>query len=620
MDAVFAIVGLIAAGILFWLVMSCIRRRGGGGLDFCFRERGFAGDFWGLGGGGFFWGGVWIFEFLAGRGIERGAGCGVRGMVGCGCCGFRGCLAADFAGGVRGFGGGGCCVGGGADADAGSERERYGAGVGAAVVVKWGEERWLAGGAAVGRATGAGRRRDAPLRLRGCDALYWAAGAMRATPRSGRTCAVMRRRRAHDDAARRVRYSALGRVGDETRWWRPAQDAHATRRGWGDGDGVLVVHVGRSAFPCKCRDDDAASPVSAHPFPPHTLLSLLPRPFHPSTRHYSPSLPRRAFCDHRVFILRLRLRVFVVRFCPYPPDIPLRLRARRFDREIAEEARRARAPVFVDDDDYPDYHSDPYAGPTAYADHSEHYSGPTVYSDPAAHSVYSDPAAHSAYSDPAAHTECGYPASDAVHSGGTPSNYMYPSGYSDLGFSDVSSHGTYAQPPMEGQYNPGSYAAYGAAGVGAAGAYEMTGFRNSHQPQQGVVGEWHPGQQQQEWGAPQGGHVYPGEEHSGYPPTATTTNSSGPDVLGRSKSGGGSRSLVDAYPAGTAPAGAAHAEQAKQYADGYVSQYQTHSEDMYGGLDHGHVVHDESEDESDGRRVLKARRGPTTDEVSVSTS
>ncbi|KAJ7687274.1 hypothetical protein B0H17DRAFT_1070446 [Mycena rosella] len=217
-------------------------------------------------------------------------------------------------------------------------------------------------------------------------------------------------------------------------------------------------------------------------------------------------------------------------------------RARRFDREIAEEAKRAPAPVFVDDEDYPDYHSDPYAGPTTYADHSEHYSGPTAYSDPAAHSVYSDPAAHPAYSDPAAHTDGGYPASDAVHSGGTPSNYMYPSGYSDLGFSDVSSHGTYAQPPMEGQYNPGSYAAYGAAGVGAAGAYEMTGYRGhgAHaQPQQGVVGEWHPGQQQQEWGAPQGGYVYPGEEHSGYPPTATTTNSSGSDVLGRSKSGAG---------------------------------------------------------------------------------
>ncbi|KAJ7687234.1 hypothetical protein B0H17DRAFT_1070359, partial [Mycena rosella] len=106
---------------------------------------------------------------------------------------------------------------------------------------------------------------------------------------------------------------------------------------------------------------------------------------------------------------------------------------------------------------------------------------------------------------------------------------------------------------MEGQYDPGSYAAYGAAGVGAAGAYEMTGYHGhgAHaQPQQGVVGEWHPGQQQQEWGAPQGGYVYPGEEHSGYPPTATTTNSSGSDVLGRSKSGGGVKEPGGRIPGG----------------------------------------------------------------------
>ncbi|KAJ6548174.1 hypothetical protein DFH09DRAFT_629317 [Mycena vulgaris] len=211
-----------------------------------------------------------------------------------------------------------------------------------------------------------------------------------------------------------------------------------------------------------------------------------------------------------------------------------RRRARRFDREIAEEAKRAPAPVFIDDEDYPgDYHSDPYAGPTAYADHSDAYTGPTAYSG-----------------DHPAHTDGGYPASEGlssgvhsngvhsngVHSnpggGGTPSNYMYPSGYSDLGFSDVSSHGTYSQPPMEGQYNPGTYAAYGGvgAGVGAAGAYEMMGYHNAQQQQQQQHGqEWHPGHQQQEWVAQ--GYVYPGEEHSAgtttsYPPTATTTNSS----------------------------------------------------------------------------------------------
>ncbi|KAJ7084634.1 hypothetical protein B0H15DRAFT_387532 [Mycena belliarum] len=282
-----------------------------------------------------------------------------------------------------------------------------------------------------------------------------------------------------------------------------------------------------------------------------------------------------------------------------------RRRAKRFDREIAEEAKRAPPPVFVDDeDDYRGgYTTQAYTGPTAYADHGDHYSGPTAYSDPA-------------------HTDGGaYPGSDAlssnVHSNGpggqgTPSNYMYPSGYSDLGFSDVSSHGTYTQPPMEGQYNPGSYAAYGAAGVGAAGAYEMMGYPHAQQAQ---VGEWGPAQQQ-EWHAQhaQQGYVYPGEEHnaSNYPPapTATTTNSSGSDVM-RSKSAGGSRSLVDAYAPGAAPA-PADVVQPKQYADGYVSHYQPRMEDSndaYGGVEsqHGHVgsMDDETEDEGDGRRVLK---------------
>ncbi|KAJ6548231.1 hypothetical protein DFH09DRAFT_1087345 [Mycena vulgaris] len=323
------------------------------------------------------------------------------------------------------------------------------------------------------------------------------------------------------------------------------------------------------------------------------------------------------WCD----LLRVTLRAYgVAGGCGWPVFVWAAL-ARRFDREIAEEAKRAPAPVFIDDEDYPgDYHSDPYAGPTAYADHSDAYTGPTAYS-----------------SDHPAHTDGGYPASEGlssgvhsngvhsngVHSnpggGGTPSNYMYPSGYSDLGFSDVSSHGTYSQPPMEGQYNPGAYAAYGGvgAGVGAAGAYEMMGYHNAQQQQQQQQHgqEWHPGHQQQEWVAQ--GYVYPGEEHSAgtttsYPPTATTTNSSGSDVLLRSKSG--ARSLVDAYAPGAAPP---HAEvpQPKQYADGYVSQYQARMQDgggAYGGLEsmHGHVggLEDEETDgEGDGRRVLKVR-------------
>ncbi|KAJ7184680.1 hypothetical protein C8R46DRAFT_465295 [Mycena filopes] len=316
-----------------------------------------------------------------------------------------------------------------------------------------------------------------------------------------------------------------------------------------------------------------------------------------------------------------------------------RRRARRFDREIAEEAKRAPAPVFVDDDeDYASggYHSDPYsAGPTAY--HDGGYGGGAVAGDPYA-AAGGAATVHSAPSE--------YPASDAVHSGsgvGTPSNYMYPSGYSDLGFSDVSSHGTYSQPPMDaygnagaGAYGGGGY--HGGAGVGAgmaAGAYEMMGY-----PQQGhnnVNGGG--GQQQtmaqQEWQHQQNqgmvaqvGYAYPGEEQQqhqqqGYPPapTAQTNNSSGSDVM-RSKSAG--RSLVDSYGSGPAAAasagsggvGAGDAAKQPHYADGYVSQYQTghvvEDAGAYGGLEtsqHGHIGgmddEEESDGEGDGRRVLK---------------
>ncbi|KAJ7070150.1 hypothetical protein C8F01DRAFT_1246286 [Mycena amicta] len=255
-----------------------------------------------------------------------------------------------------------------------------------------------------------------------------------------------------------------------------------------------------------------------------------------------------------------------------------RRRARRFDREIAEEAKRAPAPVFLDDDD--DYAHGAMGG------------GYSTYGGAAAHA---DPyAAHPA--DPyAAH---------AVSSEGTPSNYMYPSGYSDLGFSDVSSHGTYSQQPMDGQYNA-------TGGGGGYGNYEMTGYGAAgHMPGYGAP------QQQQEWaGHAQQAYVYPGEEqpHGGYPPapTATTTSSdSGP--LGRSKSAGGARSLVDAY---SSPPVEPAKHTMPQYADGYVAQYQTphvveEGDDAYGGVEsmHGHVEYDyEAEEEAahGGPRVLK---------------
>ncbi|KAF7353953.1 hypothetical protein MVEN_01081700 [Mycena venus] len=248
-----------------------------------------------------------------------------------------------------------------------------------------------------------------------------------------------------------------------------------------------------------------------------------------------------------------------------------RRRAKRFDREIAEEAKRARPT--------------PRMGLALGGGYSDHVG-------------YGAAGAAEGYASGHGPSSDGYTASHAVHSGeGTPSNYMYPSGYSDLGFSEVSSHGTYSQPPMDAAYN------------------HQGGGRVWRR--QGQVG--------QDWHA-QGGqaaYVYPGEEHTqpvhgGYPPTATTANSSGSDGLGRSKSG--ARSLVDSYNAHTPGSeGSASAKgvsvQQPQYADGYVSQYQTHPhvvEDSgaYGGMEshHGHVVGLEDDEESkqeDGRRVLK---------------
>ncbi|KAJ6479980.1 hypothetical protein C8R47DRAFT_1218903 [Mycena vitilis] len=295
-----------------------------------------------------------------------------------------------------------------------------------------------------------------------------------------------------------------------------------------------------------------------------------------------------------------------------------RRKAKRFDREIAEEAKRAPAPVFVDDDD-------DYNGGYSTAAYGAGAGGYTDYGA-AGHSpadAYAKSAAgHGPSSD-------GYPASNAVHSGeGTPSNYMYPSGYSDLGFSDVSSHGTYAQPPMDAYAAQGAggagYGAYGAAGMGAAGAgagaYEMMGY-GAHGGHTGYAA-----QQGQDWHAqngqvqPQQAYVYPGEEQQGYPPAAPppmTSHSTGSD-LGRSKSG--ARSLVDSYGNTPPPDGSSGnvsgngAAKPAAYADGYVSQYQTHvvdDDDAYGGVEshHGHVGNLEDEESDgeagDGRRVLK---------------
>ncbi|KAF7296610.1 hypothetical protein HMN09_01068700 [Mycena chlorophos] len=253
-----------------------------------------------------------------------------------------------------------------------------------------------------------------------------------------------------------------------------------------------------------------------------------------------------------------------------------RRRARRFDREIAEEAKRAPAPVFMDDDD--DYNPGGYS---AYGAH------------PGPHSQQ-----HDAMSG-------GYPASGE----GTPSNYMYPSGYSDLGFSDVSSHGTYSQQPMDGQY--AGHAGYGAAAAAAAaggyGAYEMTGYATGHGGQMPGYGA---PQQQQDWaGHAQQAYVYPGEEQGqGYPPAPSATP---PAELNRSKSGGGGRSLMDSYNS-PPPAEQPRTNAMPQYADGYVAQYQQsphvveEDDAAYGGVEshHGHVGYDYEEDDG-APRVLK---------------
>ncbi|KAF7299410.1 hypothetical protein MIND_00890800 [Mycena indigotica] len=270
-----------------------------------------------------------------------------------------------------------------------------------------------------------------------------------------------------------------------------------------------------------------------------------------------------------------------------------RRRARRFDREIAEEAKRVPAPVFMDDDDYNDH------GYSAY--------GAGGAADAYGHAA---PQSHSQHAD-------GYPASGE----GTPSNYMYPSGYSDLGFSDVSSHGTYAQQPMEAQYN-----AAGAYGAGAAGygAYEMTGYATGHGGQMPGYGA---PQQQQDWGGhAQQAYVYPGDEqqaHAGYPPVpsaasgSATAISSDSGALARNKSAGGARSLVDSYNTPPVDSAKTNTHAMPQYADGYVAQYQQsphiveEEASAYGGVEseHGHVGHEYRDEEDDAGhavpRVLK---------------
>ncbi|KAJ7607486.1 hypothetical protein FB45DRAFT_947753 [Roridomyces roridus] len=291
-----------------------------------------------------------------------------------------------------------------------------------------------------------------------------------------------------------------------------------------------------------------------------------------------------------------------------------RRRAKRFDREIAEEAKRAPPPVFVDDDD--DYN---------------HGYGPGGYGADSYGQHGGDPYAVADGGYP--HNGAGGPPSDAlssaVHSSsggqgtGTPSNYMYPSGYSDLGFSEASSHGTYAQPPMSME---GGYQQAGFAGYGAPGAYEMTGYPQQQQHQwDAMAGGAAVGAAAAHTAHGAGGYTYPGEDAAatGYPPpppAATAAHSSGSDLLTRNKSG--ARSLVDSYTnvssagSGTAVSGAA-AGGKDMYADGYVSHYQARpvvEEDPYGGYEshHGHVgvVDDDASDygddhEGDGRRVLK---------------
>ncbi|KAF7358994.1 hypothetical protein MSAN_01239900 [Mycena sanguinolenta] len=311
-----------------------------------------------------------------------------------------------------------------------------------------------------------------------------------------------------------------------------------------------------------------------------------------------------------------------------------RRRARRFDREIAEEAKRVPPPVFMDDEDYTYGSAGGYGGGGGYSDYAN--AAPQTHADPYAQQAGEPYPGHGASSEGygAAHSD-GHPTSEAVHSGGgTPSNYMYPSGYSDLGFSDVSSHGTYAQPPMDAYGNHGGYGGgfgAGAAGAGAAaamgmaGAYEMTGYGHAHQGQ--VGSDWH-AQAGQPGNGHGGGYMYPGEDAAaaGYPPTATsaTAATASDPSLARNKSASGARSLAGGSfgtPTSEASSGKGiHAVGGAQpqYADGYVNQYQTHMVDddaAYGGMhhsQHGHVGEVDDDPESDygedndvGPRVLK---------------
>jgi len=228
-------------------------------------------------------------------------------------------------------------------------------------------------------------------------------------------------------------------------------------------------------------------------------------------------------------------------------------RARAFDREVEEEVKRTpTTPPFMDDDDYagPGYGAG--AGYSAYAAHPDPdpYAarpGPGLqpqqqqYGYATSASDYPHSQGHSD-----AHTQ-------ALSGEGTPSNYMYPSGYSDLGFSATdasrSSHGTYSQAPMDGQYT-------GANGHGGYATHEA--YYGHAQPQQA--------------------YVYPGEESS----TTLATSASPPPPSNRTSN--------------------AMNLKAPQYADGYVAQYQPRvvqpdeedDEDAYGGVaqhasHHGHI-------------------------------
>jgi len=233
-----------------------------------------------------------------------------------------------------------------------------------------------------------------------------------------------------------------------------------------------------------------------------------------------------------------------------------RRRARAFDREAEEEAKRAPPPVFMDDDE------DGYGGAGGYS---------------------------------------AYGAAAGGHNADHYGQEQYAAADYPLGFSDVSSHGTYAQQPMDAQYGGGgggygAAAAYGGAAA-AAGAYEMTGY--GHGGHQGGYGA----AQQHDWAAvqPQTGYVYPGEEQ-GYPPAPAPSNDSA--TLARSKS----------YGTGSPAPSAAAATQIPSYADGYAAQYQTPhivegEDEGYGGMhrsEHGHVEYLYDDDEDDGKpKILK---------------